>query len=213
MPQSPYKFQDNIRINGKARQSVTFQQPGDTLVYFTLATGKQTGKATIRLTAQGGSHHAKETIEIDVRNPNPALTRRKGQWIEPGQTLTLPYNLHDTEIPENSARLEVSRIPSVDISRRFDFLYNYTHQCTEQLTSKVLPLLYLERFKEPDSIEEKQAKSNIQEGIRHLYTRQLNNGGFVYWPGDAQPMSGLHPMPACSSRWHRKKALPYKAMP
>ena len=176
---------ENIRINGKARQSVTFQQPGDTLVYFTLATGKQTGKATIRLTAQGGNHHAKETIEIDVRNPNPALTRRKGQWIEPGQTLTLPYNLHDTEIRENSARLEVSRIPSVDISRRFDFLYNYTHQCTEQLTSKVLPLLYLERFKEPDSIEEKQAKSNIQEGIRHLYTRQLNNGGFVYWPGDA----------------------------
>ena len=74
---------DGIHIEGNSRQSVSFKQPGDTLIYFTLKTGNAIGKATIRLMAQGGKYHTQETIEIDVRNPNPYLTSRSGQWIEP----------------------------------------------------------------------------------------------------------------------------------
>ena len=33
--------------------------------------------------------------------------------------------------------------------------------------------------------EAEKIKVNVQEGIRRLYGRQLPNGGFVYWPGDA----------------------------
>lgn len=175
---------DGIHIEGNSRQSVSFKQPGDTLIYFTLKTGNAIGKATIRLMAQGGKYHTQETIEIDVRNPNPYLTSRSGQWIEPGQSTTLAYALDNATSPESNVRLEISRIPSIDLSRRFDFLYNYAHQCTEQLTSKILPLLYLDRFKELDETEKVQIKTNVQEGIGKLYTRQLHNGGFAYWPGD-----------------------------
>ena len=82
-------------------------------------------------------------------------------------------------------QLEVSRIPSVDISRRFDFLYNYQHHCTEQLTSKALPLLFVSQFKAVDEQEAEKIKTNVQEAIRQIYARQLPNGGFVYWPGNA----------------------------
>lgn len=176
---------EGIHIEGDNHRNVSFSQPGDTLVYFTLKTGNTTGKATIRLTAKGANHRTQETIEIDVRNPNPYLTSRSGQWIEPGQSATLPYAITDATTTGSNVRLEVSRIPSIDISRRFDFLYDYTHQCTEQLTSKVLPLLYLEKFKELDENEKAQMKVNVQEGINKLYTRQLNNGSFAYWPGNA----------------------------
>lgn len=81
--------------------------------------------------------------------------------------------------------LEISRIPSVDISRRLDFLYDYQHNCTEQLTSKALPLLFVEQFKTVDTHEAEKIKSNVQESVRQLYGRQLPNGGFVYCPGDA----------------------------
>ena len=175
---------EGIQIKGNAQHNVLFKQPGDTLVYFRLITGNQTGKATIRLTAQGGNYHTKENIEIDIRNPNPIITRCNGKWIESGQTVTLPYYLPGVNLPGNNVRLEISRIPSIDISRRLDFLYNYTHQCTEQITSKILPLLYLHQFKDLDADEEKQIKANIQEGIRKLYSRQLTNGSFVYWPSD-----------------------------
>ena len=173
-----------VQIVGTNQQSLKFTQPGDQLVFFTLKTGSKTGKATIHLTANGGGQQTKETIEIDVRNPNPVVTLRNSQWIEAGQSKELSYNLSSSSA-NNQIKLEVSRIPSVDISRRFDFLYNYQHHCTEQLTSKALPLLFVAQFKTIDKTEAEKIKTNVQEAIRQIYGRQLPNGGFVYWPGNA----------------------------
>ena len=173
-----------VQIVGANQQSLKFTQPGDQLVFFTLKTGSKTGKATIHLTANGGGQQTKETIEIDVRNPNPIVTLRNSQWIETGQSKDLSYNLSSSST-NNQIKLEVSRIPSVDISRRFDFLYNYQHHCTEQLTSKALPLLFVAQFKTIDKTEAEKIKTNVQEAIRQIYGRQLPNGGFVYWPGNA----------------------------
>ena len=173
-----------VQIVGANQQSLKFTQPGDQLVFFTLKTGSKTGKATIHLTANGGGQQTKETIEIDVRNPNPVVTLRNSQWIEAGQSKELSYNLSSSST-YNQIKLEVSRIPSVDISRRFDFLYNYQHHCTEQLTSKALPLLFVAQFKTIDKTEAEKIKTNVQEAIRQIYGRQLPNGGFVYWPGNA----------------------------
>ena len=173
-----------VQIVGANQQSLKFTQPGDQLVFFTLKTGSKTGKATIHLTANGSGQQTKETIEIDVRNPNPVVTLRNSQWIEAGQSKELSYNLSSSST-NNQIKLEVSRIPSVDISRRFDFLYNYQHHCTEQLTSKALPLLFVAQFKTIDKTEAEKIKTNVQEAIRQIYGRQLPNGGFVYWPGNA----------------------------
>ena len=173
-----------VQIVGTNQQSLKFTQPGDQLVFFTLKTGSKTGKATIHLTANGGGQQTKENIEIDVRNPNPVVTLRNSQWIEAGQSKELSYNLSSSST-NNQIKLEVSRIPSVDISRRFDFLYNYQHHCTEQLTSKALPLLFVAQFKTIDKTEAEKIKTNVQEAIRQIYGRQLPNGGFVYWPGNA----------------------------
>ncbi len=174
-----------VQITGNRQQSLTFDQPGDQLAYFTLKTGSKTGKATIHLTASGSGQQTKETIEIEVRNPNPVVTLRNSQWIEAGQEAELSYTLVGSSSANNQVQLEVSRIPSVDISRRFDFLYNYQHHCTEQLTSKALPLLFVSQFKAVDEQEAEKIKTNVQEAIRQIYARQLPNGGFVYWPGNA----------------------------
>ena len=174
-----------VQITGNRQQSLTFDQPGDQLAYFTLKTGSKTGKATIHLTASGNGQQTKETIEIEVRNPNPVVTLRNSQWIEASQEAELSYTLAGSSSANNQVQLEVSRIPSVDISRRFDFLYNYQHHCTEQLTSKALPLLFVSQFKAVDEQEAEKIKANVQEAIRQIYARQLPNGGFVYWPGNA----------------------------
>ena len=152
-----------VQITGNRQQSLTFDQPGDQLAYFTLKTGSK----------------------IEVRNPNPVVTLRNSQWIEAGQEAELSYTLAGSSSANNQVQLEVSRIPSVDISRRFDFLYNYQHHCTEQLTSKALPLLFVSQFKAVDEQEAEKIKTNVQEAIRQIYARQLPNGGFVYWPGNA----------------------------
>ncbi|MDR0575471.1 MAG: alpha-2-macroglobulin [Tannerella sp.] len=163
-------------------KSITFSAPGDEIIYFPMQTGSETGIEKVTITATGGGHTSKETIEIDVRNPNPPTITFENKLLEKGQSIEFGYEL-DAVYEGNWVKVEMSRIPSVDLSRRYDYLYDYNHFCTEQLTSRALPLLYLSEFKELDEKEAERNKQNITEAISHLYRRQLSNGGFCYWAG------------------------------
>jgi uncharacterized protein YfaS (alpha-2-macroglobulin family) len=165
------------------RRTLTFEAPGDKIVYFPMKTGAETGKETVVVTATSGGHVSKETIEIEIRNPNPPALTYESRLLEKGRSVELEYAL-DASGEGGWAKVEMSRIPAVDISRRFDFLYDYRHYCTEQLTSCALPLLYLSELKEMDERETEQTKRNIAEAIQNLYKRQLAAGGFAYWAGD-----------------------------
>ena len=173
-----------IEIQGNRQQRLHFDRPGDQLTFFTVRTGKQTGKATLRITAHGNGQQTHEEIEMDIRNPHPTVTLHSSAWIDGGKEKELSYQVAGA--PDKSLlRLEVSRIPSADLSRRLEFLADYQHACTEQLVSKALPLLYVTSFKEVSQEEEKQMKTSVQQAIRQLYSRQLANGGFAYWPGNS----------------------------
>lgn len=174
----------NVKMEGTGKQSLTFTQTGDQLAYFTLKTGDVTGVATITVSATGGGQSTRETIEIEIRNPNPVVTMQESKLIASGETATLNYALSNAS-EESWVKLEASRIPSVDLSRRFDYLYNYEHTCSEQLTSKALPLLFASQFKDCDANEQEMIKKNVSEAIRQLYGRQLADGGIAYWPGHA----------------------------
>ncbi|GHV10154.1 hypothetical protein FACS1894162_2880 [Bacteroidia bacterium] len=173
-----------LRATENSSQAITFSKPGDEMVYFSMKTGAKTGIEKVTVTATGGGKTSKETIEIDVRNPNPAILIADHKLLNAGQTEEFNYQLSGTS-DDDWVKLEVARIPSVDVTRRFDFLYNYSHYCSEQLTSKALPLLFISQFKEVDSQESDLIKKNVREAIKNLYGRQLLNGGIVYWPGNS----------------------------
>ncbi len=175
---------DNLEVTDGNTKSVRFSQTGDQMVFFRMKAGMQTGKATVRINATGGGQTTKETIEIEVRNPNPVVTQHTSKLLAAGETAELPYQLSGN-LSDSWIKLEVSRIPSVDISRRFDYLYNYQHYCSEQLTSCALPLLFVSQFKDMDAKESEMVRKNVLAAINNLYGRQLPNGGFVYWPGNA----------------------------
>jgi uncharacterized protein YfaS (alpha-2-macroglobulin family) len=170
----------------KSTQSVHFAQPGDDMVYFSMKTGSKTGIEKVTITATGGGKTSKETIEIDVRNPNPAIIVSDQKLVNAGQAAEFRYQLTGTS-DDDWVRLEANRIPSIDFTRRFDFLYNYDHNCTEQLTSKALPLLFISQLKDVDGQEADLIKKNVQNAIKNLYGRQLLNGSIVYWPGNTDP--------------------------
>ncbi|NDV81488.1 alpha-2-macroglobulin [Bacteroides sp. 51] len=172
----------NVKLVDGNQKKVTFTQTGDKLVYFKVKTGFTTGVETIKVKASGSGHSTYETIEIDVRNPNPAVTLSDSKVLTPNGSEELSYNLSNNS-KDNWVNFEVSRIPSVDFSRRFDYLTHYEHYCTEQITSKAFPLLFVATFKEIDKVEQDRIKKNVQEAIRQLYSRQQSNGSFIYWPG------------------------------
>ncbi|MDR0542427.1 MAG: alpha-2-macroglobulin [Dysgonamonadaceae bacterium] len=173
-----------LQLNDSNDKQVTFDKPGDKMVYFSMKTGAKPGVEKVTVTASGDGKISKETIEIEVRNPNPDLIFSDAKILNSGQTGEFAYRL--TGASDNEwIKLEASRIPSVNIVRRYDYLFDYNHCCTEQLTSKALPLLYLSLFKDMDKKESETVKKNIQEAVKNLYERQLNNGGLVYWPGES----------------------------
>ena len=175
-----------LQTSGSNSQSISFSNPGDEIVYFSMKTGGKTGIEKVTVTATGGGETAKETIEIDVRNPNPAIIVSDQKLLEAGQTGEFHFQLTGTA-DDDWVKLEANRIPSIDFTRRFDFLYNYGHYCSEQLTSRALPLLFISQLKDMDKQETELTKKNIQEAIKNLYGRQSLNGGIVYWPGDSYP--------------------------
>ena len=168
--------------NTSGAQSLRFAQPGDAMVYFSMKTKGKTGVEQIKITAAGGEQTATETLEIEIRNPNPSVTFSDNKVLNAGENGTFNYQLTGSSA-DDWVKLEVARIPSIDFSRRFDFLYNYQHYCSEQLTSRALPLLYIPQLKEVEKEESEKIKTNIVEAIKNLYGRQLANGGIVYWPG------------------------------
>jgi uncharacterized protein YfaS (alpha-2-macroglobulin family) len=175
-----------LQASEKNSQSVHFANPGDEMVYFSMKTGDKTGIEKVTITATGGGKTSKETIEIDVRNPNPAILTPDQKLVEAGKTEEFRFQSMGTA-DDDWVRLEATRIPSVDFTRRFDFLYNYEHDCSEQLTSRALPLLFISQLKDVDSKEAELIKKNIREAIKNLYGRQTLSGGIVYWPGGASP--------------------------
>ncbi|NLZ72305.1 MAG: alpha-2-macroglobulin, partial [Bacteroidales bacterium] len=164
------------------QKSIYFSEPGDQVVYFNLKTNGIIGKEKIKITANGGKKTAYESTEIEVRNPNPTITLRENRTVEGNRTKEIAYEWKEKgEVLWTS--LEVSRMPSFNLSQRLDYLRDYEHLCTEQLTSKALPLLYLSDFKQLSKDEEQKNKEEVQRIIQLIYGRQLTNGGFEFWPG------------------------------
>jgi uncharacterized protein YfaS (alpha-2-macroglobulin family) len=172
------------------KKSVVFSNPGDKIIYFSMKTGSQTGGEKVIVTATGGGKTAKETIEISVRNPNPAITVSDSKLIEAGQSGEFKYKFTGNS-GDDWVKLEASRIPSVNVIGRFDFLHSYEHYCTEQLVSTTMPLLFISQFKEMDAKESESVKKNTKDAIQNLYGRQLQSGGFVYWPGQSNADSWI----------------------
>ncbi len=96
-------------------------------------------------------------------------------------------------------QLEVSRIPSVDISRRFDFLYNYQHHCTEQLTSKALPFLFVSQFKTVDERRSRKDKDECTGSYPADYMdASFRTADLYIGRGMPSPTNGLLLMRVCS---------------
>ena len=164
-------------------KSVSFDKPGDKIVFFRLVSGKETGAEQVEIKATGNGMSFSETIDIAVRNPNPPTVITRARLIEPGESAILDIRTDEVQ-PEDWATLELSRLPSVNFSQNMNYLLDYPHGCTEQIISQAFPLLYMEEFTLLKEDEKSRMTAKVDEVIRLLSARQLSDGGFMYWYGD-----------------------------
>lgn len=163
-------------------QNVSFSKSGDQTVYFKLKVANKTGAEKIVITASSGSETATETIDIEVRNPNPYMFMDDGELLKPGATADLKLSFESLNSTD-WAKLELSRMPGLDLNKSIKYLFEYPHGCAEQVTSRTFPALFIHKFKSLTKEEKVVLNQNVQTGIELLGARQKPNGGFAYWPG------------------------------
>lgn len=163
-------------------ESVSFDKPGDRIVFFKLTSAKQTGTEQVVIKASGNGASFTETIDIAIRNPNPPIVLTQAQLVEPGASVTLNIQTDGVQ-PDDWATLELSRLPSVNFSRNMNYLLEYPHGCTEQIISQAFPILYIEEFTVLKEDEKERMTAKVDEVIRQLASRQSADGGFAYWNG------------------------------
>jgi uncharacterized protein YfaS (alpha-2-macroglobulin family) len=178
------KSSDLLQIQEGASKTATFKEVGDQLIYFKLKTKKQIGRAKITVTATSGKEVSTETIDIEVRNPNPLFTQYETFVIKAGESKEIDYEFED-ELPNNQVKMEYARIPSVNLSRSLKYLIEYPHGCVEQTTSGAFPQLFLHNFINLSSEQKKNVQENVDAAIKRLYTMQTAEGGLAYWPGSS----------------------------
>lgn len=171
-----------VELQGNSSRTVEMSSSGDMTVDFDLSVKSSTGISKITVTATSGSHSATDEIEIDVRNANLPVTQTTEILLEAGKswnTEVKPIGIAGT----NSATLEVSSIPPINLAHRLRYLMEYPHGCIEQTTSAAFPQLYLSAVKELNESEVARTKFNVTRAIERLKMFVTRDGGFSYWPG------------------------------
>lgn len=170
-------------IKGPAKRSITFSATGDQVVLFNVQAREAVGMARFNITATSGSERATTQLELDVRQPNLPTTDITEALIEPGGRQSInyvPLGLKGT----NSAQLELSNIPPIDLGRRLQYLMDYPHGCLEQTTSKAFPQLYLARLVDLPGRGEQVLIEQVEAALQRIASFQRPDGSFNYWPGD-----------------------------
>ncbi|KAA2244461.1 hypothetical protein F0L74_00315 [Chitinophaga agrisoli] len=172
-----------LEVVGERTKTVTFPQPGEQMVYFDVRVRQQTGIAKVKVTAASGSERAEESTELQVRNPNPVITNTLEHTLEANgnwSSAFTPVGMTGT----NTATLEVSTIPALNLAKRLKYLIDYPHGCIEQTTSAVFPQLVLNQLTDVKSSQLADIDRNVKAGINRLKGFLASDGGFSYWPGE-----------------------------
>jgi uncharacterized protein YfaS (alpha-2-macroglobulin family) len=176
------KVSGPLSLTNGASQNVSMSASGDLTINFDLAVKSETGVGKVIVTASSGQHQSSDEIEIDIRNPNPPITQATEMFLEAGKSwnnAVTPVGVAGT----NSATLEVSTLPPINLGYRLHYLIEYPHGCIEQTTSAAFPQLYLDVVKVLNDPEKARIKYNITHAIERLKMFITRDGGFGYWPG------------------------------
>jgi uncharacterized protein YfaS (alpha-2-macroglobulin family) len=171
-----------LHIEGASNQNLSIKEIGETDLSFKLKVASREGVGKVKVIARSGSEKAEYDIEIQVRNPNPKLVKTFEASVDAGRSATIDYELVGIS-GTNSAMLEVSSIPAINLGRRLQYLLEYPYGCVEQTTSGAFPQLFLDKFTELDDQAQKRRSSNINAAIQRLNSMMVSDGGFGYWPG------------------------------
>ena len=170
---------DLLEIMDKKEKTLVFAQTGEKDTAFFIKTGQGIGAARLDLTADSDAEQASANVDLPVRPFNPFYTR---------VTDTLAQNQAVTLTPEkiglpgtHEATLAFTRIPDIQLQKRFKSLIRYPYGCIEQTVSTGMAQLYIDHVMDVTEEEAKAVQNNITRTIDRLTSFEIQEG-FSFWP-------------------------------
>jgi alpha-2-macroglobulin len=162
-----------LRLNAKQRQS--FAVP---------ITSAGAGTSAIKVSVAGPAGFAIErNYALTTKPATQVLARRTVKPIARGESLTLSNDLF-ADLVAGTGSISVSVGPStaLDAATILQALDRYPFGCSEQITSRALPLLYVNELAAQARVAlDTAVDQRIRDAIERLLTRQGANGSFGLW--------------------------------
>ncbi len=176
------KTNDLMELSGESQKSVEFSTLGENMVYFNLKVKSKTGIGRIEIEAGSGSERATYEVELEIRNPNSAVTIESSEMVDGKKSWTTSIEVPG-EVTAGEAWVEISGFPPLNLTKHLDYLIGYPHGCIEQIVSGAFPQLFLADLTDLSADQKQETEDNIRSVLQKLPAFQLPNGGFGYWPG------------------------------
>ncbi|MDR3471214.1 MAG: alpha-2-macroglobulin family protein [Devosia sp.] len=147
-------------------------------------TGTVIGDQKLKLTVSGpdGTAQVKE-LTLGVRAVSAPRTVSELIPLAPGATVTLDKGRFADLVPHSSSlTLAVGPIARLDVPELLAELDRYPYGCAEQISSRALPLLYLNDVAKTLGLGTDDAlQQRIKDAIANLVSKQTSTGGFGLW--------------------------------
>ncbi len=172
-----------LLIKDDAKKSLVIAEGHEGVATFKLkaVTGQAVvlGNATLTFTAEVAGKTTTMRSEMSIRPASPKIATLRFGSFKGEQDIAIERLLYAQHRKVSSG---ISPLPLVFITGLTDYLDNFEHLCTEQLSSKAVPMLMLR--KHPEFAAEKTVNTSDAEFaklIAVLRTRQNAEGGFGLW--------------------------------
>lgn len=136
----------------------------------------------VALTTPDGKQ-LKKTLSVPVQVNDPATVRVSRLTVAKGQEFTFDQNAFAGLMPgSGKATMAVGPIARINAPGILAALDRYPYGCTEQMTSKALPLLYFDQVAQAlDLPQADNIKGRVEETITAILMNQSSTGGFGLW--------------------------------
>jgi alpha-2-macroglobulin len=162
-----------LKLAAKQRSSMTLALD---------ASGTGTSQIDVAIKGPNGLSLARH-YSLDVKPATQVLARRSIRTLAKGESLTLTPNMFSDLVPgTGTVSLSVGLSTALDAATILQALDRYPHGCSEQITSRAMPLLYVNELAAGAKLaQDKDIDQRIKDSIEKLLAREGSNGSFGLW--------------------------------
>ncbi|HRJ68992.1 MAG TPA: alpha-2-macroglobulin [Beijerinckiaceae bacterium] len=165
-----------------ARRTVRLNPGGKTSLSIPVKAGGL-GTATFDLRMTGPGVDVTHSFNVTVLPGTPEVFQRSVRMLNPQQNVTLSSDLLAEYLPKTGyLSVAVSPFGGMDVPALLRALDRYPYGCSEQIVSRAMPLLYVNRLARAEALSlDPNLDERIKDAIERVLSRQDSSGAFGLW--------------------------------